>query len=191
MAYDYAIGVMTALTGTFTTATSIGVFGSGTNFDGELLPGDYLNIGGEARIVNDVVSDTELTVTVAYGDNYTGLPATRVRLLNVETDLGLPAPRGIFTPYTQPVVLGNGLVRGAGWKTAEWRWGFITRAQRQTLRAYCAGASANVYIKTRTVDNSDAYVIYNANLIWPQQEEPQAGRRLDFILKFQGLVAWP
>lgn len=193
--YDYCIGTVTRLTGsvTFTSASGDTVTGSSTLFLTELQPGDYLYLGGDAKIVATVDSDVQLEVAAPFPTDHAAVTGYRVRLKNIEKDLGLPAPHGLWTPYTQPVVLGDGMVRGAGWMTAEWKWGFITRAQRQILRAFCPApnASAIVYIKTRTVENSDAYVTYYANMIWPQQEEPQAGRRLDFSLKFQGLVAWP
>jgi hypothetical protein len=192
--YDYSIGARTALTGTpSASASGSTVTGVSTLFETEVQPGDYILLGDEVRIVDVVDNDTQLETTLNFTEDHFSVTGSVVRLLNVESDLGLPAPHGIWTPYTQPTVLGNGLVRGAGWRTAEWKWGFVTRAQRQILRAFCPApaASANVYIKTRTVENSDAYVVYNANLVWPQQEEPQAGRRLEFSLKFQGLVAWP
>lgn len=191
MAYDYCIGTSVALTGTVATSGSVVVIGSGTDFNTELQAGDYLTIGGETRIVSVVSDATHVTVAVAYTSTASGLTARRVRLANLESGLGLPAPHGLFTPYTQPVTLGDGSVRGAGWKSAEWRWGFLSRTQRDILRAYCAGASAGVYIKTRTVDSADTFAMYSAKMVWPPQEEPQAGRRLEFNVKFQGLVAWP
>ena len=191
MAYEYRLGANTALAGTVATSGTTAVVGSGTAFDTALQAGDYLTIGAETRIVATVTDGTHLTVTVAYTPTASGLSAARVRLANLETALGLPAPHGLFTAYSQPIGLGNGLVRGAGWQTAEWQWGFISRAHRDLLRAYCPGASASVYIKTRTNDSADAFAIYAAKMLWPQQEDPQAGRRLEFSLKFQGLVLWP
>ncbi len=191
MSYSYKIGQAFSATGTAAiTSGSAAVTGTGTAFDREFQAGDYLTVAGLTRLVATVDSATSLTVTAAFTLAASDQTATRVRLASVES-LGLPAPRGLFTPFTQAVTLGDGGVRGAGWKTAEWRWGFVTRAQRDALRAYCPGASAEVYISTRTVDSSDAYGVFRARMLWPQQEEPQAGRRLDFSIKFQGLIPWP
>ena len=100
----------------------------------------------------------------------------------------LPPPRSTFKPYSQAVNLGNGRVRGNGWPVAEWRFGFLKQAQRDQLRAFCPGASACVYIKTRTNDSADSYQVYTATMVWPQSEERDAdGRRLDFVVEFINL----
>ncbi len=191
MSYSYKVGQAFSAAGTVAiTSGSVTVAGTGTAFDAEFSAGDYVTIAGETRLVATVESATSLTVTANFTTTASAQAAARVRLTNVES-LGLPPPRGLFTPFTQAVTLGDGSVRGAGWKAAEWKWGFVTRAQRDILRAYCPGASAEVFISTRSVDSSDAYGVFRARMLWPQQEEPQAGRRLDFSIKFQGLIPWP
>ncbi len=95
-------------------------------------------------------------------------------------------PKSSFRPNSQRQQLGDGTVRGGGWATAEWRWGFVTQAQRDQLRTFCTGASSEVYIKTRKND-ADAYQVYTAVMIWPEVEEKIAGRRLDFVIQFQNL----
>jgi len=100
----------------------------------------------------------------------------------------VPAPHSSFQPYSQAIPLGNGLVRGGGWQVAEWRWGFLTRAQRDQLRTYCTTASNTVAICTRT-NESDTYANFSAIMIWPQEENKDAGRRVPFVVKFQKLTA--
>jgi hypothetical protein len=103
--------------------------------------------------------------------------------------LGIPDPKGIYRPYTEAVNLGDGTVRGAGYPTAEWQWGFLTQTQREALRDYCAGASASVYIETTTTENSDEYKDFLAVMIWPEEEErTSAMRRLEFSVQFRQMV---
>lgn len=190
--YSYCIGVSFALAGTVAIAGSTTVTGTATSFDTQLVSGDYLTIAGETRIVDTVSDATHLTVTVAYTGTAIAVAGARVRLVNVET-LGVPAPRTRFIAYSTPITLGDGSTRGAGWRQVEWRWGYISRAGRVALRAYCAGASAAVYIKTQTNEDTttDTYGIYSAQMLWPQSEDKSAGRRLDFALQFRALVNFP
>lgn len=111
-------------------------------------------------------------------------------MVNVETLDGgkMPAPRAPYRVYTEPIELGSGAIRGAGYPSVVWRWGFLTQDQRDILRAYCTGASADVYIKTSGVDSADAYAVYSAVMVWPEEEDRQASRRTDFAIEFRKLV---
>lgn len=103
----------------------------------------------------------------------------------------LTAPKSTFHPYSQMIPLGDGTVRGSGWPTAEWRWGFLSRAQRDQLRQFCTGASAAVEIRTKTMDSADSYKYFHAVMVWPvESEERDAGRRIDFVVRFQKLVEY-
>jgi hypothetical protein len=84
--------------------------------------------------------------------------------------------------------LGNGQIRGGGWQVAEWRWGFLTRGQRDQLRTFCTTASNVVAIATRT-NESDTYANFSAIMVWPMEEIKDAGRRVPFVIKFQKLTA--
>jgi len=112
-------------------------------------------------------------------------------MANLE-DLTTPVdpPKSSFWPHSRYVNLGNGQVRGAGFARAEWRWGFVTQAQRNQLRTFCTGASAEVYIQTRKNDTSDAYQVYTAVMVWPEEEQRENGRRLDFVIEFRDLVEY-
>ncbi len=102
----------------------------------------------------------------------------------------LPAPKSTFRPYSQRRNLGDGTVRGLGWVIATWRFGILKPALRDQLRTFCAGASAEVYIKTRKNNTLDAYQVYTAVMIWPEEEEKRAGRRMDFVIEFRNLVEY-
>ena len=116
-------------------------------------------------------------------------------LVNVEALLttfpGMPAPKSSYSEFSEKLELGDGSVKGVGWSEAEWRWGFLTQAQRDILRPYCTVASSTVYIRTRRNDNSDEYVYKTGVVIWPEGEEDKdAGRRLDFVLRFRKLTTF-
>lgn len=111
-------------------------------------------------------------------------------MVNVETLASntMPAPKARYRTYSRPLELGDGTRRGAGWATAEWRWGFLTAAQRDALRAYCSGASATAYIRTR--NEAQAYAYLTGVMVWPEEEQRDAGRCLDFAIQFRALTAF-
>lgn len=97
----------------------------------------------------------------------------------------VPDPKSNFIPYSRYVQLGNGEVRGLGWAEAVWRWSVMpTRAQRDQLKTFVSGASAEVYIKTRKNESEDSYQVYTAVMIWPQEEEKQYSTRRNFEIRF-------
>jgi hypothetical protein len=115
-------------------------------------------------------------------------------LTNVETLLASPKgtfpPQGSYSPGTE-LRLGSLGTRWVGTPQAVWRWGFLSRTQRDALRAFCSGASAEVYITTRVNDlagetgSETEYRTYRALLLWPAEERREAqGRRVDFELRF-------
>ena len=103
--------------------------------------------------------------------------------------IGIPDPKSSYKPYADVIVLGNGANRGVGLPVAIWHWGYLTRAQRDLLRAFCTGASATIFIETRTNDTVDVFDQFTATMIWPADEMKDAGRRIDFVIEFRNLVA--
>lgn len=114
---------------------------------------------------------------------------TQAGMANLE-NLASPVhpPKSAFIPYTSPFNLADGNIRGGGWATATWTWNIIQQAERDSLRVFCPGASANVYIHTRCNDSSDSYKTYQAVMIWPQEEAKDARRRVPFTIQFRALV---
>jgi hypothetical protein len=108
--------------------------------------------------------------------------------------LGIPDPKWDYQSYAQAVPLGSGLVRGLGGATARWRWAVLSQADRNSLRTYCTGASAAVYIETRTTEKissvSDQFDEFTANMTWTELEDIQGGRRVGFEIIFKNLVAF-
>jgi hypothetical protein len=98
-------------------------------------------------------------------------------------------PKSTYMPYADVQTLISGLVRGVGFPIATWSWEVITRPQRDMLRTFCPGSSANVYIHTKTMDFSDSYDDFAAVMIWPTlEEEHDSQRRINFKIDFRFLV---
>lgn len=109
--------------------------------------------------------------------------------------LSIPNPHPVWKDAVSKVKLGNNAARYLGAPVLEWHWGFLTAAQRDTLRTYCTGASADVFITTPTTNKSggvsNVAVNYEAQMWWPSPEtpeDPQTGRRLEFVLTFKQLT---
>ncbi|MCX6057736.1 MAG: hypothetical protein NTW69_06265 [Chloroflexi bacterium] len=100
----------------------------------------------------------------------------------------IPNMRSFFKPYSEVVTLGDGSQFGRGFPQVDWTWNLLTREQRDQLRTFCTGASATVYISTRTNDSADTYKNYQAIMFWPLEEERFARKRMDFTLQFRQLV---
>lgn len=192
MSYQYAIGAAFTATGTVAYTSGNGnVTGTGTAFLSEFATGDVVYINGHYRVVFSVTDNTHMSIAPNWDDSASGQAVIGYDMQNVETDLELAAPKGVFLPYSQPLDLGSGGVRGAGWATAEWRWGFLTQAQRDDLRDVVAGASAPVAIYTTTNENADEYAFFVGQALWPAAENKDAGRRISFTLRFRALVEVP
>jgi len=55
-----------------------------------------------------------------------------------------------FQPYAEPVDLASGHVRGLGLPVVTWKFKALRPEQRENLKDFCSGLSANVYIQTPT-----------------------------------------
>lgn len=188
--YEYAISTVTTGTAAAGTISSTGtaIVGVSTNFDPAVPVGSIITVNGIALVVATVTDDTHLTVVTAPAVDFSAQAFSVLSLTNVET-LGVVAPKSTFKPWAGTVDLGNGLSRALGRPSAVWSWGFMSSANRNALRAYCTGKSSRVYIRTRKNDSSDAYAVYSAVMLWPDDEERFANRRLNFAVEFRDLVA--
>jgi len=114
--------------------------------------------------------------------------------------LGIPKPHPVWVDAVSTAKLGDGSARFLGLPWLRWDWGFVTFSQRDTLRTFCTGASASVYIVTPTTNRisgvSNAAQAYLCKMWWPspeKPEDPQTGRRLEFSISFKQMVlqTWP
>lgn len=115
---------------------------------------------------------------------------TLAGMVNVETlaSGNMPAPQATWQPYTEYVTLGDNSVAGIGLPVVTWRFGWLSRVQRDALRAYCTGPSATVFIRTQGNDSADAYGNYTGVMIWPLEEERDTTRRMNLNIIFQQLT---
>jgi hypothetical protein len=102
----------------------------------------------------------------------------------------VPAPKADPVRFSQYIPLADGSTRGLGWYYVDWKFGILSAAQRTILRTYCpAGyASYPVYMVTRTQEG-DAFGLFSAWMVWPQQEARDYLRRPNFTLRFNRMVA--
>jgi hypothetical protein len=110
-------------------------------------------------------------------------------LTNIEElDTPLPGPFSTYKRYQTLVDLGDLSARGFGRPTATWHWDFLTHAQRDQLKVYCADASAAIYIKTKKRHATEAYQVFSCKMIWPEEEDVQFEVVRDFTVVFRDLV---
>lgn len=105
--------------------------------------------------------------------------------------LGIPFPADDPQPYSVELPLGDGGVRGLGWVTTRWHWGFVTVEQWNALRAYCPEKSSDVVIRTYNVNDKRTWTNYSAKMIWPTEGMFTAQTMLDFTILFRALVEIP
>lgn len=101
----------------------------------------------------------------------------------------VPAPRASYKPGNERKVLANGSERWLGWPEAVWTFPLLTDAQRDQLRAFCAGASATAYITTLTNASGSDFDDFSAVMVWPEDEDRRAGFVFDLTIRFQALAA--
>lgn len=97
--------------------------------------------------------------------------------------LGVIAPfQEPFVPFTVEIAAADSLVYGHGWSRTKMHWGFISQEQRNTLKTFCTGKSASVYIRVK--DDSWQWVYCQATMIWQEENPPDNGYILDFSVLF-------
>lgn len=96
-------------------------------------------------------------------------------------------PKSQYVPY-RTVNKGNGGKRGTGFPVAQWDFPLLTLNERNQLKEFCPGASADVYIHTKL--NDDSYEDFKAIMIWPDGPEDRwvAGEKKNFSILFRNLV---
>lgn len=96
------------------------------------------------------MTDQFLIATLATGIN----PAnwTTVESLLGAEDITLRALEWSFNPYSKYIKLHDGKIRGVGAPIAVWSFKALRPEQRENLRDFCTGISADVYIRTPTND---------------------------------------
>jgi hypothetical protein len=193
----YALGIAFVPTGTLTTTAGLlTVVGTGTHFTTEFSIDDVLLIGGLSYSVFSITDNTHMVLNPSQVASASGVAFTGINLHTTIMQRGVAEPKGIFNNYSQPLDLANASLRGGGWPTAEWQWGYLTRPQRDALRLLMAPdgswpASAQVFIKTLHNEYGDPFVVFQAEMMWPQAEPKEFTRRKPFTVRFRALVQQP
>jgi hypothetical protein len=191
MAFDlFAIhnGTPVSGSGSVTLNGTTAVVGSTSAFTTQSAVGDVISVNDEPRVITVVTDNTHLTVATAFTQTASGQDYTFYPMVNVESLTGTPLPPASdFQAYSKPTPLANGTVRGLGWSLASWRWGWLTAAQRNALKALCSGASVETFIKTR--NDANALAVYKCVMVWPERENRYSGNFLDFVLQFRKVIA--
>lgn len=190
--YNYSIGTAFTPTGTVAIASgSAVVTGTGTSFLSQFAVGNLIQVSGLWRVITIMTDNTHMTCSANFTTTASGQTAVGVNLTNVESlSPAVSPPKGNYSPFSTYDDLGNGRLGGYGRPTIEWRWGFLTLAERDKMRTFCASpaASSNVYLRSKE-NEGDAYFYASAVMRWVQgPEERDTGRRLDFVLKFNNVV---
>ena len=101
----------------------------------------------------------------------------------------IPYPKSSYRDGAGRLRLGNKQIKDVGLPVAVWDWGFLSQAQRDQLRTFCAGASATVYIQTRTNETADTFDTFSAIMEWPEGDgQLDFTRRVNFSVQFTDLV---
>ena len=101
----------------------------------------------------------------------------------------LPLPRSSYAPTAVVKRTGGGGKRGFGFPAAIWSFPLMSLDERNALKAYCPGASAAVYIRTKLDD--DTYGDFTATMNWPDDDTSERwyGVRRNIMIEFVSLVA--
>lgn len=103
-----------------------------------------------------------------------------------ELETPVEYPRSEYLPYARTVNKGNGGRRGVGSPVAVWNFPLLSIEERNQLKEFCPGASAQVYIRTKL--NDDSYADFSANMIWPDSPEDRwYGEKKNFSILFRNL----
>lgn len=95
-------------------------------------------------------------------------------------------PESNFSDYQNTVTLGNGVIRGMGYPSATWHYGFLQSAEYDKLKTFCGGISAEMYIAT--VNNDGDFKRYLGVMIMPTTFVIRNGRYMDVTINFTHLV---
>lgn len=113
---------------------------------------------------------------------------TLIGMVNLEAlTVPMVPPKSNYLPFARTVNLGNGGKRGGGSPVAIWDFTLITLEERNQLKTFCPGASADVYIHTKL--NDDTYADFSGKMIWVDGAEDRwFGEKKNLTIVFRNLV---
>lgn len=104
-----------------------------------------------------------------------------------ELETPVEAPKSDFQPYSEIRQAGDGSFISRGSAIAIWNFPFLEFIeQRDQLKQFCPGASAEVYIRTRLAD--DTFATFVCWMVWPLREQRENSWKVGFQIQFHRLV---
>jgi hypothetical protein len=109
---------------------------------------------------------------------------TEAGMVNLDAlTVAVTEPRSEFLDYARIVAMLDGSMRGLGFAAASWVLAITTLEERNQLKVFCPGPSANVFIRTKK--NDDTYADFSCVMNWPEKEERwMAGIKQNLIIMF-------
>jgi len=95
-------------------------------------------------------------------------------LLADSTDITLRALEWEYRPFATTLELSDGSLKGMGFPVVKWTFRALRELQRENLRDFCTGLSANVYIRTPTnefVSSARVWKDFLCKMYWQPAEE--------------------
>lgn len=96
--------------------------------------------------------------------------------------LGIKNPSDDPAIASDSIITGGRKIRSVGSSINNWHWGIIKLSARNSLKQYCSGKSAWVYIRTMEVDRN--FSIYHALMVWPDRERQTVDKVIDLSIDF-------
>jgi len=121
-----------------------------------------------------MADDTFLIAEKATGSDPDDWTEVEDLLSSVSSDVTLRALDWEFQPYATYQTLGDGLRKGRGSPVGRWKFGALRPEQRENVRDFCTGLSAEVYIRTPTNETASEVRVwrdYLATMHWTPNEE--------------------
>lgn len=135
-----------------------------------------------------------LIAALATGTDPNNWSVVDTLLSNVSSDItGDRATEWEFIPYASEAGLANGKRFGRGYPIARWKFRALRPEQRENLRDFCTGLSADVYIRTPTNETSAGsrtWDDFQAILQWTSGAELVGVNYVEeVVLEFTHLIA--
>jgi len=184
----YRIGSIVTVAGSGTiTSTGVNLAGSGSNFGTVLSVGDVIQAAGQSAVIASITSNTVATTEAAFSPALAGATWSYSNMAPVSTlTADAQDPLGSYYRWVETKPLANGLERALGRSRAIWLWKNIGVNLRTSLKVYCPGKSARVYICTLADPSLNTFATYQASLLWPDTDNLYTP---EFSINFKDLIA--
>lgn len=106
-------------------------------------------------------------------------------------NLGIPHPMPHFQPYVEGAVAASGKQLARGFPQMSLEWGLLMQEQRDILRVYIPGPSAEIFMSLPVMGDSDEWLTFSGVAVWPfpeAREPADVHNRINFVLLVRQLV---